>query len=315
MPTNPVPATVRSTPSAWVDAWHLLRPRQWLILTFQLLVGVACAADWSAVFRSGIPWSQADLALGWFAWVVCLNGGTLAFNSAWDKDTNSVAYLEHPPTPPSWLAAASSWLMIIGVGAGLFVSSFLGLIVAACAVLSWAYSHPAIRLKGLPGADLAVNMVGYGLGTTLAGLTIGRAAVTGSIPGVDLISPIDGGWWLAIGFGLLFGSFYPMTQIYQMDDDRERGDRTLTLALGAQRSLDLALVLGLLAGGALLRAVFLWGGHSVFVVVTVAVWVVLIGSWRRACPRLSNQGHAKRLDWALRAWALVDVGVLLACLA
>lgn len=39
--------------------------------------------------------------------------------------------------------------------------------------------------------------------------------------------PALAGWFLIVGFGLLFGSFYPLTQIYQLDSDQERGDLTL----------------------------------------------------------------------------------------
>ncbi len=57
------------------------------------------------------PASGAVLAAAWFVWVVLLNGGTLAFNSAYDRDTGPVAYLPNPPQPPSWLAGASFGLM------------------------------------------------------------------------------------------------------------------------------------------------------------------------------------------------------------
>ena len=314
MSRDHAPAPAHDSVHPVVDAIRLLRPRQWPILSFQLLVGVACAADWITLIRSNEPWSPGTLLLAWFAWVVCLNGGTLAFNSAWDRDTTSVAYLEQPPPPPPWLASASSVLMLAGIAAGMTVSPLFGWALAGCVVLSWAYSHPEVRLKGIPGADLAVNVIGYGFGTTIAGLAAGRAAIAGMDPAVASVSSNVGGWWLAAGFGLLFGSFYPMTQIYQMTEDRERGDKTLALALGVQRSLDLAFLLGVLAAGAMIRAFIVWEHSSTVPAAALVVWLGFVGVWRKHATTLSPAGHAGYLTWSLRCWALVDLGILVGCL-
>ena len=56
----------------------------------------------------------AALLGGIVLWVVCLNGGTLALNSAFDRDEGDVAYLKRPPPPPRHLAAFSLGLMGAG---------------------------------------------------------------------------------------------------------------------------------------------------------------------------------------------------------
>ncbi len=312
MSQDHAPAPARNTSASIIDAIRLLRPRQWPILSFQLFVGMACALDWVGLIRSGEPWSPWPLALAWLAWVVCLNGGTLAFNSAWDRDTTSVAYLEQPPPPPPWLAAASSVLMISGIVIGLGVSPFFSLVLAGCVILSWAYSHPGIRLKSIPGVDLMVNVVGYGFGTTIVGLAAGHATLpsTGLVPAN--LSFLSGGWWLAIGFGLLFGSFYPMTQIYQMTEDRARGDRTLALSLGTRRSLELSLLLGCLAAGAMIQAFFVWERSALYPGIALVIWLGFVGRWRTcSSAAMSAEEHARFLGWSLRFWGLVDLGVLL----
>ena len=58
---------------------------------YLLAVGLAGAARASA---------SARRLLGLVLWVVCLNGGTLALNSAFDRDEGDIAYLRQPPTPP-----------------------------------------------------------------------------------------------------------------------------------------------------------------------------------------------------------------------
>ena len=131
--------------------------------------------------------------------MVLLNGGTLAYNSAYDRDTGPVAYLPTPPVPPRGLATGA--LALMGCGAvvgGALVGPRFGQVTAACVVLSVLYSHPRPRWKARPGLDLLVNMAGYGAGTTIAGLLAGRAA-SGA-------AAAAGAPWLVAGFAALFGS-------------------------------------------------------------------------------------------------------------
>ena len=60
-----------------------------------LAVGLAGAADGRRL---------GPALLGLALWVVCLNGGTLALNSAFDRDEGDIAYLRRPPPPPRYLA-------------------------------------------------------------------------------------------------------------------------------------------------------------------------------------------------------------------
>lgn len=295
------------TPAGELTAvFRLMRPRQWPILTAQLAVGVVLAA--ADPRDPGMIGSAAPgvLVAAWSAWVVMLNGGTLAYNSAYDRDTGPVAYLRRPPTPPAWTAGGALATMTVGAAVGwLGVGSAFGGATASCLVLSVLYSHPSIRLKGRPGFDLLINVVGYGAGTTAAGLLAGTAATSSTLA--------VSSWWFCAGFGLLFGSLYPLTQIYQLEDDRARGDRTLATALGARRSLDLALILGLVAvptfglglggrGGPVQRllpiaALVAWLAHL--------VWC----RWKMA-PLAAAQERA--MYRALGLWALVDLTVVAA---
>lgn len=90
-----------SGPSGLGDALRLTRPGQWPILSAQLLVGLALALPPGAAVSTALgrlsPW---PLIGAWLAWVVLLNGGTLAYNSAWDRDAGAIAYLRRPPAPP-----------------------------------------------------------------------------------------------------------------------------------------------------------------------------------------------------------------------
>ncbi len=317
------------------SAWRLTRPDQWTILTFQFLVPVMLLAP---AARGGGCWfnpaSGLVLLSAWMAWVVFLNGGTLAFNSAYDRDTGPVAYLANPPQPPSWLAAASLLFMLLGTALTWWtVGAAFTLGMGICVLLSVLYSHPRFRWKARPGLDLLVNMLGYGAGTTLAGLLAARAAyfgadnacaaggwrfvswpgLTGTI-GEQFGSVLAGGpGWIVLGFGLLFGSFYPLTQLYQMDEDRQRGDKTLCTALGPRLSLILAVVLGLLASGALVSGLLQReaGWSMSLPIFGLILWLAHLADWLRREPGLSVAGREKGMYRALTLWALVDITLVL----
>jgi len=288
-----------------------LRPRQWPILTCQLAVGVLAAPAAVAGLRAGRPPDAAVLAAAWVAWVVALNGGTLAFNSAYDRDTDSVAYLRRPPPPPPGLARRAALLMAGGALLGAAVAPGFAIVTAVCLLLSFLYSHPAVRLKGVAGADLAVNMLGYGAGTTLAGHFAGQAAW-----GAPVAPPDGAAWRLAAGFGLLFGSFYPLTQIYQIDPDRRRGDRTLAVRLGPRRALVLALALGAAALPGFLGAAARWpdagadGRPAPWLALGLGLWLLHLAVWLARGERLSARQQEAGMYRALALWALVDAAVL-----
>jgi len=313
------------------DALRLTRPDQWPILTFQFMVPLMLIAP---AARGGGCWfnpaSGALLFSAWLIWVVFLNGGTLAFNSAYDRDTGPVAYLPNPPAPPRWLAKASLGVMLLGVLLAFFVvGTAFAAVVGFSVLMSVMYSHPAIRLKARPGLDLLVNMLGYGAGTTLAGLLAGQAAYFGasgnacaaggwrfvSWPGLkgtlsqQILTAFQGGsGWLVLGFALLFGSLYPLTQIYQIAEDRLRSDRTLCTAMGVKPSLWLAIALALLAGVAM--ALGLWqrgtGWALILPAAGLAAWLWHLLTWLTQEPGLDIAIQEKKMYRALTLWAVMD---------
>jgi len=317
-------------------AFRLMRPRQWPILSVQLGVGIVAAGmlttDGPTTVDAATAWpilgtwqtlvaALPTLVAAWLAWVVLLNGGTLAFNSAYDRDTEPVAYLTTPPLPPRWLSGFALIWMAVGVVVGWTrVSPAFGLLTAICVVLSLLYSHPATRWKARPGFDLAVNMAGYGAGTTLAGLLAGLAAVTGAtvdgaggLPAAAVSSAATvlpaAAWWLVGGFALLFGSFYPLTQLYQLEEDRRRGDRTLATALGIDRSLRLALMLGLAATVCLLTVA--WPLAAAWpLALALTAWLGNIAWWLSRWRRGRETDHEHGMYRALVLWAVVDVALL-----
>lgn len=278
-----------------------LRPVEWPIVTVHLAVGTLLAAG-----LAGLPaviWR--DVLLGWVLWVVCLNGGTLAINSAFDRDTGDIAYLRRPPPPPTHLFAFGAMLIAFGLGAMRGLPRGYQVAYGACAVLSFLYSVPPARLKAVAGLDWLINMWGFGVLTPYAGW-----AATG-IP-VDATGRI-----VLLAFCPLFAGLYPLTQLYQLEEDRSRGDRTMASALGPRGALILSLgcvmiALGLLVGAGV-RAGWpgmtdgriRWAGLGL---ATVA-WSLVLLPWLVRSRSLTPTGHQRRMYYALLAWAVTDVVV------
>jgi 4-hydroxybenzoate polyprenyltransferase len=249
----------------------------------------------------------APAVLGLVLWVACLNGGTLALNSAFDRDEGDIAYLRNPPPPPAGLAAFALALMAVGQGVSFALPPGYRVAYAACFVLSVLYSVPPFRLKAVAGADWLINMIGFGTLTPLAGW-----ASTGRPLG-------PGGAIVVLAFCPLFAGLYPLTQLYQIEEDTRRGDRTLARILGVRRSLEIALV-----AVAAAFALFTWGAlrtgwpsqetawRWILLGLALLAWLTVLLPWRAGAPGWSSAQHQRGMYRALAAWAVTDLAVVLA---
>jgi 4-hydroxybenzoate polyprenyltransferase len=279
-----------------------LRPAEWPIVAAHTFVGYLLAVG----LRGALAGRQLAPAL--FAlvlWVVCLNGGTLALNSAFDRDEGDIAYLRRPPTPPAGLAGFS--LALMGVGQLLAFRLPLGfaLAYAGCFVLSILYSVPPFRLKSVAGVDWVINMWGFGTLTPYAGWAATRVPV-------GMASAL-----VLVAFCPLFAALYPLTQLYQLDEDLRRGDRTLASVLGVAGSLDASICAAILAFlvfvVAAVRArwrfpddAWRWAALGV----AALTWGLVLVPWRMRSARLSPSEHQQGMYRALTAWAVTDAVIV-----
>ena len=174
-----------------------------------------------------------------------------------------------------------------------------------CALMSVAYSVPPFRLKSVAGTDWLINMVGFGTLTPYAAW---------AITGRPLHGPLAAVLW---SFTPLFAALYPLTQLYQMDDDRARGDRTFALRLGARACLTVAVFCTGIAFGMLAMAGWRtgWRGDDLVrwgaLAVAAMAWAVVLLPWYANARTWSSREHQRAMYHALAAWALTDVAVLL----
>ncbi len=281
-----------------------LRPAEWPIMAGHTTLGFLLGAGVAPALHGE---RIGEAALGLVLWVVFLNGGTLAINSAFDRDEGDVGYLRDPPPIPPRLGLLAFALMAAGQALSLLLPTGFQLAYASCFVLSVAYSVPPLRLKAVAGADWLINMVGFGTLTPYAGY-----AVTGR--------PLDLAHGLVLlAFCPLFASLYPLTQLYQLEEDRARGDRTLALILGIRRSLIIALVMALVAFAMFVAAGYAagWGigpddlARWAGLALAAITWGRVLVPWFRRHDLMRPGDHQAGMYAALRAWAVTDVVVIL----
>jgi len=269
-----------------------LRPLEWPIMSGHFLLGGLLAMGWS------LPGGATGL--GWFLFVVLTNGGTLAINSAFDQDEGDIGYLKAPPKPPRYLLHLSVAMLGATAALGFLLPPIFAWSNLACVAMSVLYSVPPARLKARAGWDLLINMAGFGALTPMAGWGLSGRPLPPWFLGV------------ALGFALLFGALYPATQIYQIEEDRARGDRTLVIRFGETASLVAAIALALAA-----HACFAWSLGSAgrsdrlpWLFPSLAAWLLVLVPWSLRWRRFTQAQQEAGMYWTLGAWAVTDLSLL-----
>ena len=279
-----------------------MRPREWPIVGAHMIFGYLLAipiAPGEVLAR----WPEA--LLGTVLFVVFLNGGTLAINSAFDRDEGDIGYLDAPPPAPRHLLAFSLALMGVGqVAAILLLPAGFALVYGVCFVMSVVYSVPPFRWKAVAGLDLLINATGFGTLTALAGWMV-----------ADVPTPP---WALLVllAFAPLFAALYPLTQLYQVEEDRARGDRTLALALGVRGALIFSLAMVVIAFTMLAVGLRTGPAGSLWplILIPMVAWMGLLLRWLANSATMSRDQHKRGMYHALNAWALTNAVVLAAVL-
>jgi 1,4-dihydroxy-2-naphthoate octaprenyltransferase len=167
--------------------------------------------------------------LTFIIWHFLVYPASNGYNSYFDKDVGSIALIEKPPAVDKSLYYFSLFLDIAAIFLAVFVNFTLFLAVLIYGMFSKFYSHPSIRLKKFPLTSFLIVFVFQGACVYWSSY----AAISGL--------SIFNGWnlnFLIAGLicSFLVGATYPLTQVYQHEEDRERRDKTLSIVLGIRGS-------------------------------------------------------------------------------
>ena len=176
-----------------------------------------------AITPQSINWIDAlVLFVCWHFFIYPASNG---FNSYFDKDKESIAGIKYPPKVTKELYYFSIALDVIGILLALCIHLTTAISMLIYGLISKAYSHPSIRLKKRPIVSWIIVSVFQGYFVflvtywTIHDIPISRLT-TSMIQIPALLTT------------MMLMSAYPITQVYQHKEDRERGDFTLSLRLG-----------------------------------------------------------------------------------
>ena len=143
------------------------------------------------------------------------------YNSYMDRDTESVGGIKNPMQPTKQLFYFTLLLDGIAIALSFLISLYFVLGIVAYILASRAYSYRGIRLKQYP-------VIGYITVIFFQGAVTFFLVMHGCSSNKTLAVPL----YAMIAASLLIGGFYPLTQIYQHQQDKEDSVTTLSLLLG-----------------------------------------------------------------------------------
>ena len=166
-----------------------------------------------------IHWGNA--ALIFFILHLLIYPASNGYNSYMDRDTGSIGGLEKPPLPTSQLFMATIVLDAAAILLSFLISPLFASMILLYIGASKAYSYRGIRLKRFPVIGYLVVIIVQG------GLTFWLVYY-----GSNLDNTIRVPWQGIAICSLLIGGFYPLTQIYQHQQDLEDGVQSISYKLG-----------------------------------------------------------------------------------
>ena len=191
---------------------HLRLHYQFLILSGGFLLG-------------GFMAGEMNMQQYWMQFLnvhILLFGGATAYNSFWDKDTGPIGGLKNPPKMTQWMHPASLFFMFAGLMLSFSVGWLYTTIFLLSLILFWLYSTPHARWKSTP----VLSLIAIGGSTGAASVLLGTLAAGGAISLPVLLA--------TAGATFVLLSIYPVSQVFQIEEDSARNDRTFAVVYGME---------------------------------------------------------------------------------
>ncbi|MDR9419068.1 UbiA family prenyltransferase [Gracilimonas sp.] len=219
----------------------------------------------AALFVEDVNWTQF-----WLQFLnvhVLLFGGATAYNSWWDKDEGPIGGLKSPPKMTRWMWPVSMGMQYVGLAWALSVDWNYAIIYAISMLFFWLYSTPLARWKGKP----ILGLIAIGVSTGTNSFLLGFLAA-GGYP-ITFFEDI-----IALGVALILLSLYPVSQVFQIQEDANRGDETFAGRFGLRGVKWLFTILFPMGSGILGWALMLQDGliGFVFIGLNIAVFIGLL---------------------------------------
>jgi hypothetical protein len=257
--------------------------------------------------------SRVDAHDAWWAFLLIhlfLYPASNAYNSYYDKDEGSIGLLETPP-PVSKALLITAWgldlaalLLAYGLGLGPWFVVYL----LVYGTISKLYSHPAVRFKKYPLFSWVLVGLFQGAFTYLATLQVVSQADFASLLTVRHLLPA------LISTSNLW-AVYPLTQVYQHEEDARRGDLTYSRLVGINGTFLNAAVFFTLSFLGYLYYFLTYGPLYALPVLVLCLGPVLayFGYWWwrvRQHPAAANYRHTMRMNVLASVGLTIFFGIL-----
>ncbi|MDZ7935973.1 MAG: UbiA family prenyltransferase [Emticicia sp.] len=209
-----------------------------------------------------------------------------AYNSYFDKDEGSIGGLEKPPAVDkklfwvSWIIDASAVIISLVVLDWVFA-----LMIFVYGLVSKAYSDNAIRLKKYPILSWFVVGLFQGAFTYFSVIMVFdkdlETLKTQILP--------------AIISTMMLWAVYPMSQIYQHEEDSKRGDTTMSIILGIRGTFVFTSIVFSIA----FTGFFFYFNQADFITLLIFNFSTLVffGWWFLQVLKDKNQANFKNTMW------------------
>jgi 1,4-dihydroxy-2-naphthoate octaprenyltransferase len=169
---------------------------------------------------------QGRLLWSFFIVHVFLYPASNGYNSYFDKDEKSIGGLKNPPAVTKGLYYTALGFDAIAILLSfVMINALFAVMILIYGLVSKAYSHPGIRLKKYAIGGWAVAGLFQGFFTfVMCYVGINNANID-TVLHSRVLFPA------ALTSVMLWGN-YPMTQVYQHEEDTLHGDYTMSLMLG-----------------------------------------------------------------------------------
>lgn len=182
------------------------------------------------------------------------------YNSYMDRDTSPIGGVRNPLQPTRQLFTLTLGMDLVALLLGLLLGRFFTIGLLFYILASRAYSYRGIRLKKYP-------IAGWLTVVSCQGALVFFLVYQGSHPPGAGATSLQAPPEAMIASSLLLGAFYPLTQIYQHEEDRKDGVRTLSMILGYRGSF--------IFTGSLYTIAFLFLAHYFLITLQVTEFCVL----------------------------------------
>jgi 4-hydroxybenzoate polyprenyltransferase len=232
--------------------------------------------------------------LAWVFFIIhfLLYPASNGYNSYFDKDEKSIGGLKNPPPVNKGLYYLALLFDLLAVILGYIkISLIFATMLLIYGLVSKAYSHPAIRLKKYAITGWIITGLFQGLFTfAMCYVGLNKFPLEQAVQTKVLLP--------GILTSLMLWANYPMTQVYQHEEDSKRGDKTFSLMLGIRGTFYFAEIFFTLAMTGFffyLRAYFEIKYALIFLASLVPVLIFFLYWFSRILKHEQHADHANAM--------------------